>query len=76
MPAKTPLPQEAQVGKQQDLKDRSAQDSLELPHERDQAQDMTRQAPDPKIEQAAKDVANHLQDTSKALETDRTYKKL
>ena len=37
---------------------------------------MTNDAPDPVIEQAAVDVAKGLQDTSKAAELDRTYRKL
>ena len=76
MPAKTPLPQDALAGKHPSLKDQSAEASLETPNERDQATDMTNAQPDPRIEQAAKDVANGLQDTSKALETNRTYKKI
>ena len=75
-PAKTPLEQRSQPGKHLDFKDESVKTSLELPHERDQAKDMTSQQPDPLMEQAAKDIANNLKDTSKALETDRTYKKL
>lgn len=76
MPAKTPLPQDAQAYKHPSLKDQSVEASLETPNERDQAIDMTNAQPDPRIEQAAKDVANGLQDTSKALETNRTYKKI
>ena len=75
-PAKTPMGQRSQPGKQQDFKDESVKTSLQLPHDRDQAQDMTSAQPDPLIEQAAKDIDNGLKDTSKALETDRTYKKL
>ena len=75
-PAKTPMDQRSQPGQQQDFRDESVKTSLELPHDRDQAQDMTSPQPDPLIEQAAKDIANGLKDTSKALETDRTYKKL
>ena len=36
---------------------------------------MTNHQPDPVIDQAAKDVASGKQDTSRALETDRAYKK-
>lgn len=74
--SKTPLGQSPQVDKQQNLKDESVKSSLELPHERDQAKDMTNRQPDPTIEQAARDVGKGLKDTSKALETDQTYKKL
>jgi len=75
-PAKTPYAQGPQVGKHKDLKDESVTNSLELPHDRDEAQDMTNRQPDPLMDQARKDVANGLKDTSKALETDSTYKKL
>ena len=75
-PAKTPDGQGPQVGKQKDFKDESVRNSLELPHERDEAQDMTNRQPDPLMDQARKDVVNGLKDTSKALETDKTYKKL
>ncbi|WP_029526718.1 hypothetical protein [Polaromonas glacialis] len=76
MPAKAPQAQDPMVGKQPDLKDGSAQDKLELPSDRDQAQDMTADQPDPRIEQAAKDVKDGKKDTSKATETDQTYRKL
>ena len=47
-----------------------------MPNERDESVDMTNDVPDPMIEQAAADVARGLQDTSKAVELDRAYKKL
>ena len=37
---------------------------------------MTADAPDPKIKQAAEDVAKGMSDTSKAPELDATYRKL
>ena len=76
MPAKDPQAQAPMVGKQPDLKDGSAQDKLELPSDRDQAQDMTADQPDPRIEQAAQDVKDGRKDTSKAVETDQAYRKL
>lgn len=76
MPAKDPQAQAPMVGKQPDLKDGSAQDKLELPSDRDQAQDMTADQPDPRIEQAAQDIKDGKKDTSKATETDQTYRKL
>lgn len=76
MPAKDQQPQAPMVGKQPDLKDGSAERHLELPSDRDQAPDMTSGQPDPRIEQAADDVKQGRKDTSKAVETDRTYKKL
>ena len=76
MPAKSPQAQQPMVGRQPDLKDASEQNNLELPSDRDQAGDMTSDQISPVIEQAAKDVKAGLKDTSKALETDQTYKKL
>lgn len=76
MPAKSPRSQSDQTHHQATPKDASVESSLELPHERDQATDMTADAPDPKIKQAAKDVAKGMSDTSKAPELDATYRKL
>jgi hypothetical protein len=47
-----------------------------LPHERDQSSEMTAARPDPVVEQAAKDLANGMSDTSKGAETNAAYKKL
>lgn len=76
MPAKDPRAQRSRPGKQGSLKDSAVEASLELPHERDQAVDMTRGKPDPVVRQAGKDLQRGLSDTSKAVELDRTYKKL
>ena len=76
MPAKDPRPQKPMVDRQPDMSDGSAERHLELPSERDQAQDMTPAQPDPRIEQAAKDVKAGRKDTSRAIETDQAYKKL
>ncbi len=76
MPAKTPLPQNSRSGKPAPLKDGSVESSLELPHERDQAVDMTDAKKSPLIEQAARDLLEGLEDTSKAPEMDRAYKEL
>ena len=46
-----------------------------LPHERDQSAHMTDGIPSRKVQQAAKDVARGLQDTSKSPEMDRAYQK-
>ena len=54
--------------------ERTDEASLELPHQRDQATDMTAAKPDPLVEQAAKDLAHGLSDTSKGSELDKTYK--
>ena len=64
------------TGRQPTQQDGSAADSLELPSDRDQAQDMTDGQPSPHIEQAARDVNDGKKDTSKAPEMDATYKKL
>ena len=75
-PAQDPQPQKPMPGRQPDLKDTSAKQSLKLPSDRDEATDMTSDKVDPLIRQAAKDIENGLQDTSKALETNQAYKKL
>jgi hypothetical protein len=56
--------------------DQSEEASLELPNDRDQATDMTADTPDPMIRQAARDVQQGKQDTSKSAETDQAYGKL
>lgn len=76
MPAKDPQAQAPMVGKQPNLKDGSAGNQLELPSDRDQAQDMTNSQPSAHIAQAAKDVKDGKKDTSKAPEMDAAYKKL
>ena len=76
MPARSPRPQSDQTDHLRTPEDASVESSLELPHERDQATDMTADAPDPQIRQAAKDVARGITDTSKATELDATYRKL
>ena len=76
MPAKTQQPQKPLTDRQPDFSDGSAESTLELPRDRDEAKDMTSSHPDPMIEQAAKDLKDGLKDTSKAPEMDKTYKKL
>jgi hypothetical protein len=76
MPDRQPQPQRPLAGRHETQADRSDEASLELPHERDQASDMTAAKPDPKLRQAAKDVAGGLSDTSKGSEMDKAYKKL
>lgn len=71
-----PATQRARVGKPPTLRDAAVEAKLQMPNERDESIAMTADAPDPVIEQAAVDVARGLQDTSKAAELDRTYKKL
>lgn len=53
----------------------SAENALALPHDRDQAVNMTNEQPNPVIEQATQDVKDGLKDTSKAPEMHNTYQK-
>lgn len=55
------------------LQGTSSDSNMGLPHERDQMTNMTDGTPDPKMEQAKKDVDDGLEDTSKGAETDQTY---
>lgn len=71
-----PPAQRARVGKPPTPRDAAVEAQLKMPNERDESVDMTPDAPDPVIEQAAVDTARGLQDTSKGAELDRTYKKL
>ena len=74
--AHTPPTQRARVGKPSTPRDAAVEAKLQMPNERDESVDITNGTPDPVIEQAAVDVARGLQDTSKAVELDRTYQKL
>ena len=68
--------QRAKVGKPPAPRDEKSEAQLQMPNERDESVDMTPDAPDPMIEQAAIDLARGLQDTSKGEELNRAYKKL
>jgi len=57
-------------------RDAAGNAQLRMPDERDESLDMTNDAPDPLMEQAAVHMARGLQDTSRAAELDRAYKKL
>jgi hypothetical protein len=74
MPAQDPQPQKPMLDRQPDFNDGSAEQTLELPRDRDEAKDMTSGQTSPLIEQAAHDIEDGLKDTSKAPEMDRTYK--
>ncbi|WP_309678815.1 hypothetical protein [Polaromonas sp.] len=76
MPARAPRQQGPRTAASTTPKDASVEASLELPHERDQATDMTASQPNPRVEQAARDVGRGLKDTSKGAEMDRAYQKL
>lgn len=75
MPAKNQQPQRSLPDQHESLKDDSVKDKLELPSDRDQAVDMTGGQNSALIEQAAQDIDAGMEDTSKAPEMDRTYKK-
>ena len=51
-------------------------DQADLPHERDETVGMTGGIPDPVVQQGHEDLKRGLEDTSKAQETDRAYRKL
>jgi hypothetical protein len=76
MPAREPRDQRSRPGEAGSPKDDAVEASLELPHERDQAVDMTNDKPNPVVEQAGRDVKRGVKDTSKSVEMDRAYKKL
>ncbi len=76
MPAKIAQADRARVGAAQTPHDAAVEASLALPHERDQSTDMTAEQPNPTIEQAQRDVARGLKDTSKSPEMDQAYNKL
>ena len=76
MPAKTPAKGRSRPGQSVTPQDASDESSLALPHERDQASDMTATQPDPQIRQAARDLKRNLQDTGKSAAMDRAYQKL
>lgn len=73
MPARNAKPDPERAGKPPTAHDASVEFSLATPNERDQSTDMTPDVPDPKIQQAAVDVACGREDTSKATETNRAY---
>lgn len=76
MPAAPPRPQRPRTAQQTTPQDAAVESTLALPHERDQSTDMTPDAADPVIEQAARDVQRGVKDTSKSTEMDRAYRKL
>ena len=47
-----------------------------LPHERDESASMTGGVPSEVVQQGARDLTRGLEDTSRAPEADRAYKKL
>jgi hypothetical protein len=75
MPIRRAQPQTPRPGQHESARSASAENSLELPHDRDQTMNMTNAQPSPVIEQAAQDVKDGLKDTSKAPEMHHTYQK-
>lgn len=75
MPAKSPREQRSRPGRQDTLKDGAVESSLELPHERDQAADMTSSEPSADVAQASRDLKQGRKDTSKGPEMDTAYQK-
>lgn len=75
MPPKTPQDHGPVIDKAQTPRDASVESSLALPHERDQSTDMTAEAVDPAMRQAAQDLRCGRQDTSKGVEADQAYQK-
>lgn len=73
MPSRTPVDGRQRAGQPVTPRDASDEASLELPHERDQATDMTNKSPDPLIKQASIDLKNKLQDTDKRPPMNKTY---
>lgn len=77
MPARNAQPQarRAPPGEHESAKDRSLENTLELPRDRDEALDMTSGQTSPLMEQAAQDIKDGLKDTSKQPEMNQAYKK-
>jgi hypothetical protein len=79
-PAQSPQTDRLPTEDPQTGKNESIKQSLALPHDRDESTDMTggqaNPRHDPEIEQAARDLAAGLKDTSRAPEMDRSYKKM
>jgi hypothetical protein len=76
MPQKSPAEGRGRTGQADTPADASDEASLALPHERDQSVGMTGDAPDPKVEQASKDLGRGLKDTGKEPPMDAAYDKL
>lgn len=74
--AQPPHMQRARVGKPLTPHDAAVEARLKLPNERDESVGMTAAAPDRVVKQAAADLAQGLQDTSKGAELNRAYNKL
>jgi len=72
-PAATPLPAGTTTV---DLTSKAGPSTPPLPHERDQSVGMTGGVPSGVVQQAARDLKRGLEDTGRAPEADRAYKKL
>ena len=76
MLTRTPETGRSRPGQSVTPQDAFDESSLALPHERDQASNMTAAEPDPQIRQAARDLKQNLQDTDKSAAMNQTYQKL
>lgn len=76
MPVKTPAAGRPRPGRAATPADASDETRLALPHERDQSTDMTDAQPDPKLQQASRDLSQGLQDTDKSVPMDKAYDRL
>lgn len=76
MPQKTPADGRARTAHADTPADASDEASLALPHERDQSVGMTAEQPDPRVEQAGKDLGRGLKDTGKQPPMNAAYDKL
>jgi hypothetical protein len=72
-PAAAPAPAENTAV---DLKSKPGSSAPALPHERDESVGMTGGLPSGTVQQGARDLKHGLEDTSRAPEADRAYKKL
>jgi hypothetical protein len=73
LPTRAPLPAEKAAV---DLTSAAASSEPALPHERDESVGMTGGLPSGAVQQGARDLKRGLEDTSRAPEADRAYKKL
>ena len=69
-------PEQRTSGEGVDLTSQDESASPKMPHERDERVGMTGGAQSSRVQQGARDLKRGLQDTSRATEADRAYKKL
>jgi hypothetical protein len=76
MPARQASEGRARPGQASSPQDASHEAGLAMPHERDQAVDMTEDTVDPLMDQAQKDLKRGLRDTGKTPAMNAAYQKL